>query len=104
MGLEATCSCSVALGVEASGAARGRVPSHHGVVHSRHHCSAAIMIGINQDEFVQQADRHGVITTRHARSATIFQGQDLLKAITLTIHHEPEAIITLFPKSAVATQ
>ena len=62
------------------------------------------MIGINQDEFVQQADRHGVITTRHARSATIFHGQDLLKAITLTIHHEPEAIITLFPKSAVATQ
>ena len=59
------------------------------------------IISIDQERFVQHVDRHGIATTPHPRSATTFIGQDLLKAVTLTIHHEPEAIITLIPRREI---
>jgi hypothetical protein len=62
------------------------------------------LISINQEQFVQQADRHGIATTTNPQSATVFSGQELLKAITLAIHHEPEAVITLIPKSSVRAE
>ena len=62
----------------------------------------AHIISVNEDRFVQHVDRHGIGCTEHPRSATAFHGTDMLKAISLVIHHEPEAIITLIPRTMVA--
>ena len=56
------------------------------------------IISVNHHRFVQYVDNGGIATTDSSNEATVFQGEELLAALSMAVWHQPQAVITVLPK------